>query len=240
MVTDLRAVALVCASLLCPVSFTAQALEVPAKVAACQRISAPGPAIEACTAIISAPEAKAAGIAWAYNNRGLAHAQRGDYLAALSDYATAIARNAEFAPAFSNRGNAHAALGDMLRALEDHNRAIEIDPNYVSAWHNRGVDHEELGNPHAALNDYRKVLDIDPNHRGSRIGLATAACRLGRAKSSAEARLDAIRRGHIDPATFQRLLKQAGHYRGEIDGKFGKGSRAALRAWTRAGCLPVR
>ena len=33
------------------------------------------------------------------------------------------------------------------------------------------------------------------------------------------------------------LLQAEGFYKGAIDGLFGKGSRAALWAWTRNGCL---
>ncbi len=237
---DLHRLVLVCVMFMSAVPQSVGGVEVTADVATCQRISDTEPAITACTTIIEKPDAEGAGAAWAFNNRALAYAARGDYLTALADYNAAIARNAEYAPAFSNRGNAHAALGDMVRALADHNRAIEIDPDYVAAWHNRGVDNEEMGNPRAAIEDYRKALSLDPDHRGSRIGIATANCRLGRAKTSAKARLEAITRGHIDAAEFQVILQMAGHYRGEIDGKFGRGSRAALRAWTRAGCLPVR
>lgn len=209
-------------------------------VANCLNVGQPLAAVSACSAAIGDPRWTGAAAAWAYNNRGLAHAASGNFLAAIEDYSLAIALRDDFAPAFSNRGNAHAALGDMLMALADHDRAIELDPTYVSAWHNRGVDNEELGNARTALDDYRKALSLNAEHGGSRIGLATANCRLGRTKASSAARLDAINRGHIDPAEFQRTLKRAGHYNGEIDGKFGKASRAALRAWTRAGCLPVR
>ncbi|MEO1491159.1 MAG: tetratricopeptide repeat protein [Pseudomonadota bacterium] len=243
--TDLRTTIAVClafahAAGMAPSAGAADVARSDPEIAACQRVEATGPAIDACSAIIDSPDWAGARAVWALNNRGLAHAARGNYLAALADYDAAIALDPDNAAAFSNRGNAHAALGDMLKALADHSRAIEIDPKYVSAWHNRGVDHEELGNPRAALADYRQALDLDPDHRGARLGLATANCRLGRAKTSSAARLDAINRGHIDPSAFQRVLQNAGHYRGPIDGKFGRGSRAALRAWTRAGCLPVR
>lgn len=238
--TGLHVLAVVCVIGMCAVQLAKAGTEISLEGAACQQIDTPDRAISACSAVIKALTQDDIDAKWAYNNRGLAHAARGDYLSALSDYDAAIAKDAGYAPAYSNRGNAHAALGDMLKALADHSRAVEIDAAYVSAWHNRGVDHEELGNPRAALEDYRKALSLDPDHSGSRIGLATANCRLGRAKTSAEARLDAIQRGHIDAADFQRTLQKAGLYRGAIDGKFGRASRAALRAWTRAGCLPVR
>ena len=129
---------------------------------------------QACTDAIFSGRWSGADLAWAYNNRGLAHAARGDLLAAIKDYDQALALKPDYAPAYSNRGNAHAVLGDMLRAHEDHEKALALDPDYVAAWHNRGVDREELGRYREALDDYRKVISLAPRHKGSHIGLATA------------------------------------------------------------------
>ncbi len=206
-------------------------------VAGCQVLDAPREAAAQCSALISAKTTPPADLAWAYNNRGLARAAIGDYLRAIEDYTRALALNPGYAPALSNRGNAHAALGDLLAALGDHSRAIELDPDYVAAWHNRGVDHEELGQYKNALEDYRQTISLAPDHKGSHVGLATANCKLGRVQTSAKARLAAIEKGLLDAVEMQELLKAEGFYRGPIDGIFGKGSRAALRAWTRKGCL---
>ena len=201
----------------------------------CKRTIEPELAVPACSAVI---ENSADGEqVWALNNRGLAHAARGDYLRAIADYDRALELMPDHAPTLSNRGNAHAVLGDMLKALADHDRAVALDPGYVAAWHNRGVDHEELGQYRNALKDYRKAISLAPDHRGSHVGLATANCKLGRVKASAEARLAAIRKGLLDPTEMQELLQAEGFYKGPIDGLFGKGSRAALWAWTRQGCL---
>lgn len=205
--------------------------------AVCQQLGAAEAAIAACTSILDDRGSDAASRSRALNNRGLALAAGGDHLRAIEDFDAALVLDPTLAAAHSNRGNSHAALGDMLKALADHDRAIDLDPEYVAAWHNRGVDHEELGNYRKALEDYRKTLTLAPDHRGSHIGLATASCKLGRIKASAEARLIAIRKGLIAPKDMQRLLQAEGFYRGPIDGLFGKGSRAALRAWTRKGCL---
>ncbi|MEM7191066.1 MAG: tetratricopeptide repeat protein [Pseudomonadota bacterium] len=204
-------------------------------VEACQKVQEPKIAILACNALLAGADKD---MAWAWNNLGLALAGRGDMISALEAYGNALSADPTFAPAYSNRGNAHAALGDMIPALADHSRAVEIDPKYVSAWHNRGVDHEEMGAYEKALADYRKALSLEPAHPGSLTGIATANCKLGRVTASAKARLAAIEKGGIDPTAFQRLLQTEGFYKGPIDGIFGKGSRAALRAWTWRGCLP--
>lgn len=205
--------------------------------AQCQDLSDPQATIHACTQAIESGEWQDDAVAWAFNNRGLAHASLGDMLRAIADYDRALALDAEYAPAYSNRGNARAVLGDMIRAHEDHEKALALDPSYVAAWHNRGVDREELGRYRDALEDYRKAISLAPDHRGSHVGLATANCKLGRVKASAEARLRAIEKGLLDATEMQLLLQAEGFYRGPIDGIFGKGSRTALWAWTRTGCL---
>lgn len=194
-------------------------------------------AIAACTAAIDSGTWHGAELAWAYNNRGIAHAARGDALKALADYSKAIELAPGDASAWSNRGSLHATLGDLHAALADHEKALELAPANASAWHNRGVDHEELGQHSKALQDYRKAIELDPGHRGSHIGLATAACKLGRIKASVAARLALIDKGLITAVEMQQILQQDGFYKGPLDGLFGKGSRAALRAWTRKGCL---
>ena len=206
-------------------------------VMSCQDLSDPVAAVSACGQAIAGGAWQGQDLAWAHNNRGLAHAAQGDLLAAIKDYDRAIELAPGYAPAYSNRGNARAVLGDMIRAHEDHEKALALDPGYVAAWHNRGVDREELGRYRDALEDYRKVISMAPDHRGSHIGLATANCKLGRVKASAEARLRAIEKGLLDATDMQLLLQAEGHYKGAIDGIFGKGSRAALWAWTRKGCL---
>ncbi|MEM1160544.1 MAG: tetratricopeptide repeat protein [Pseudomonadota bacterium] len=205
----------------------------PTAVERCQDLSDPVAAGAACTDVLSDdPDA-----AWAWNNHGLTRAAVGDFLSAITSYSKALSVDPAYAPALSNRGNAHAVLGDMKAALADHDRAVELDPDYAAALHNRGVDHEEMGQYEKALADYRKVIALIPDHRGSHVGLATANCKLGRVTASAAARLNAIEKGLLDAEEMQVLLKGEGHYAGPIDGIFGKGSRAALRAWTRRGCL---
>ena len=45
-----------------------------------------------------------------------------------------------------------------------------------------------------------------------------------------------MEKGLVEPVALQSILKRDGFYKGPLDGLIGKGSRAALRAWTRAGC----
>ena len=203
-------------------------------VSECQNISN---GVTACTKAIESGNWQPTDLAWAFNNRGLAYATQGRMLKALSDYSQAIALSPLDAAAWSNRGNAYAFLGDLLKAFRDHEQALELAPDRATSWHNRGVDFEEMGQYERALSDYRSALDLDPDHRAAHLGLATANCKLSRVKASAQARLKMVEKGLLSAIDLQTILKNEGFYRGPLDGKFGKGSRAALWAWTRAGCL---
>lgn len=194
------------------------------------------PDLAACAAIIDGAKGQDSDLAWAYNNRGIAHAASGDFLNAIADYTSAIELAPDHPAAWSNRGSAYAFLGDLLPALADHEKALELAPTSASAWHNRGVDFEELGEHRKALADYQRAIALDPDHLGSHVGLATANCKLGRIKTSAKARLALIDKGLMPAIQLQQILKNDGYYKGPLDGVFGKGSRAALRAWTRKGC----
>ena len=206
-------------------------------VTACQDISQPTTAVTACKAAIDSGTWTGRDAAWAWNNLGLALAAERRFLAAISAYSKALELDPDNVAALGNRGNARAALGDMIPALADHSRVVELDPKNASAWHNRGADHEDMGQYKNALADYNQAIALDPAHVGAHIGRATANCKMGRVKTSAQARLDAVSKGLIDATELQVQLQKEGFYRGKIDGVFGKGSRAALRAWTRKGCL---
>ena len=70
-------------------------------------------------AIIRVPD-----FAEAYNNRGIAHYQKGDYVGAVVDYDQAILINPEYYEAYLNRVNANLQLGNLAKCESD----LEIIP----------------------------------------------------------------------------------------------------------------
>ncbi len=84
----------------------------------------PDAVIEACSEIVRSEGEPIQDISTAYNNRGIAYAQKGDHDRAISDYTKAIEINARNGDAYSNRSNAYEQKGDHDRAIADSSKAI--------------------------------------------------------------------------------------------------------------------
>lgn len=75
----------------------------------------------------------------AYNNRGVAYDDLGQYQRAIEDYNKAIRLKPNNADAYYNRGLAYKELGQYPRAIRDFDQAIRLKPDYADAYYNRGV-----------------------------------------------------------------------------------------------------
>src|SRR6476646_4048262 len=95
--------------------------------------------IEGCTAVIQAGKYTGKGLAFAFNNRGIAYQNKGQYDRAVQDYDHAIKLNPKYAEAFYDRSNTYVAKGQYDRAIQDYDQAIKLNPNFASAFNNRGV-----------------------------------------------------------------------------------------------------
>jgi tetratricopeptide (TPR) repeat protein len=69
----------------------------------------------------------------AYNNRGNAYSDKGDYDRAIADYTQAIRLAPNVASRYYNRGLAYYSKKDYDRAIVDFNQAIRLDPNNANA-----------------------------------------------------------------------------------------------------------
>jgi len=81
---------------------------------------------------------KSPDIELAYNNRGQAKVNIGDYDGALEDINKALEINPEYVEAFYNRGVIRGKIGDLEGALADCESALDLRPNYAEAFFNRG------------------------------------------------------------------------------------------------------
>ncbi len=161
----------------------------------------------------------------AWNNRGLAWAEMGEWHKAVEDYNRAIEIEPRVHLPYTNRGMAWARLGRLDRALADLNRAISLNPRAARALANRGAIHQMLGMEAAARADYDRTLGIDPNDYKTYFNRGQLNLDTGRWE---EAREDFTRAIGFDPGDAQSF-----YYRGLAHqrlGLFGRARQDYLRA----------
>jgi tetratricopeptide (TPR) repeat protein len=90
--------------------------------------------------------------AMAFNNRGRAYADKGDY-------DRAIELDGDYAFAFNNRGLAHLHKGQFDRAIADFDRAIRLKPDFAKAFNNRGRAYRKKDQYDRAIADYDQAIN---------------------------------------------------------------------------------
>lgn len=127
--------------------------------------SSAGPAskIKGCTALIESGAPASTGLAIAYNNRGNAYVQQGQYELGLADYDHAISLNPGYARAFNNRGIALERQKNFDDAMENFDAAIALDPDYANAFAGRAELLARKGKYEQAQNDYDTALRLNPS-----------------------------------------------------------------------------
>ena len=98
----------------------------------------------------------------AYNYRGLAFENMGQFEKAIEDFDRAIALDPYFRDAFLNRGTAFENIGRFDSAIENFDRAIALSPSY-EAHFNRGITFEKTGQFAKAIADYDNAIALDPS-----------------------------------------------------------------------------
>jgi tetratricopeptide (TPR) repeat protein len=96
----------------------------------------------------------------AYNNRGNAYCNLGQYKRAIEDYNEAVRIKPDYAIAFGNRGGAYDNLGQHARAIEDYNQAISLKPDYINAYINRGNVYLSEGTKDLGCADVREACEL--------------------------------------------------------------------------------
>ena len=100
----------------------------------------------------------------AYNNRGIAYAEKGDLDAAIRDFDKAIELNPNHVVHYYNRGTAYGKKDDLDAAIRDYNQAIYINPDHATAYNNRGTAYDKKDDLDAAIRDYNQAIYINPDH----------------------------------------------------------------------------
>ncbi len=126
----------------------------------CNHMRDPDLGIGGCTAVIRSGEYSGKNLAIAYNNRGNAYANLGEYRRAIQDYDQALRLDPGYAVAYYNRGLAYSDLGEYRRAIEDYDQALRLDPGLAQAYIGRANAHCELGMNEASLDDRMQTLRL--------------------------------------------------------------------------------
>ena len=110
---------------------------------------------------------------YAYNNRGLAYDDLGQYKRAIEDFNEAIRLKPDYADAYINRGVVYSGLGQYKSAIDDCNKAIHLQPEYASAYNNKGTAYRKNGQYQLAIENFNEAIRLKPdlasayNNRGN-------------------------------------------------------------------------
>lgn len=100
----------------------------------------------------------------AYNTRGLAYGQSGQYRNAIADFTRAISLKRTFYQAYYNRGLAFAATGSTDDALRDYNASLKINAKYDSAYIARGNLYRLNGQTAQAMRDFDRAIKLNTSN----------------------------------------------------------------------------
>ncbi|MBN1364327.1 MAG: tetratricopeptide repeat protein [Syntrophaceae bacterium] len=93
----------------------------------------------------------------AYDHRGIAYGQNGQYLPAIDDFTKAIDLKPDYYKGFNNRGVTYFITGQYQMAIKDYNEAISLKPDYAKAYDNRANVYLNQNNIAAGCNDAQKA-----------------------------------------------------------------------------------
>ena len=100
----------------------------------------------------------------AYNNRGNAFANLGEFDRAMNDYSKALNIDADYTDAYANRAFAYIAQEKYDLAILDCNKAIDLDPENPAAYINRSGAYQGNMDHFLAVQDLDTALKLDPNN----------------------------------------------------------------------------
>ena len=120
--------------------------------------------IAGCTAVIKAAKGENKGdkLAEAFELRGAAYRNQGEFNLAIADYNQAIKLNPKFAQAYHNRGVAYDHKGDFDRAIQDFDQAIKLKPSALAHF-NRGNAYLGKNQYDQAVDDYNQAIRLKPD-----------------------------------------------------------------------------
>jgi tetratricopeptide (TPR) repeat protein len=116
----------------------------------------------------------------AYNNRGIASANKGQYVTAIANFTRALKRNPVYAEAYFNRGHVYIAIGQLGRGVSDFSKAVEIKQGFAEGYIDRGLIYADMNQYDQAISDLSKAVEIDPTRAEVYFSRALVSCATGK------------------------------------------------------------
>lgn len=145
----------------------------------------------------------------AYNRRGIASANNGQYETAISNFAKAFQKNPGFAKAYYNRGLVYTALGQLSQGISDFTKALEIKPKFNEAYIKRGHLNVAMGEYDQAIKDFTKVIETEPTRYEIYFCRSLVYYAQGEFDKAWEDVLKTQSSGFQIPSTFLKKLRRA-------------------------------
>ncbi|BAY82729.1 TPR repeat-containing serine/threonine protein kinase [Calothrix parasitica NIES-267] len=98
----------------------------------------------------------------AYNLRGDAYYNLGNYEKSQQDSSAAIRNNPKDANAYYDRGFSLYFAGEFNGAIIDYNQAIKLNPDFANAYYGRGLARYEIKENEKAIQDLNQAIAINP------------------------------------------------------------------------------
>lgn len=99
----------------------------------------------------------------AYNNRGSAKVNLGNYQSAIIDFNKLISMESHNPSNYNNRGVAYLKIFKYHLALADFQQSIKLDSKYLKAHFNKGLVYEKLRDYELALSSFDMVNTLQPS-----------------------------------------------------------------------------
>lgn len=99
----------------------------------------------------------------AYNNRGIAYAEKGKLDNAIEDYNITIQLRPDDANIDYNKRIVYTNKGDYGLAIQEVRKMIELDLEFSRTYHNRAVAYSKKGEVELAIKDYTKAIELYPD-----------------------------------------------------------------------------
>lgn len=146
---------------------------------------------------------------FAYNNRGIAYLELGEYEKSESDFTRSIQLRPKNPVAYNNRGTLYRNMDRRTDAIADFTRVIELDPLYFNAYDNRGSLFFYKGQTQKAISDYTRSIELQPDSAYTIALRGKCYLSLQQDKKAKKDFDDAIK---IDPNDYMLYSERANYY----------------------------